>query len=87
MYKRQDIDRESQRFFRHAIPESVNMLIDERRRAFPTITKLGSDMSVPEDRLADVIALYRRSLAEAGLESADVYKRQHQHTCSATHVV
>ena len=46
------------------------MLIDERRRTFPTITKLGSDMSVPDDRLADVIALYRSSLAEAGLESA-----------------
>ncbi len=67
---RTDVDRESQRFFRHAIPESVNMLIDERRRTFPTITKLGSDMSVPDDRLADVIALYRSSLAEAGLESA-----------------
>lgn len=67
---RADVDRECQRFFRHAVPESVNMLIDERRRTFPTITKLGSDMSVPDDRLADVIALYRASLAEAGLESA-----------------
>ena len=64
------VDRECQRFFRHAVPESVNMLIDERRRADPTITKLGSDMSVPDDRLADVIALYRRTLAESGLESA-----------------
>ena len=59
---RTDVHRESQRFFRHAIPESVNMLIDERRRTFPTITKLGSDMSVPDDRLADVIALDRSSL-------------------------
>ena len=32
------------------------MLIDERRRTDPTITKLGSDMSVPNARLADVIA-------------------------------
>ena len=64
------VDRECQRFFRHAVPESVNMLIDERRRTDPTITKLGSDMSVPNARLADVIALYRRTLAESGLESA-----------------
>ena len=67
---RTDIDRECQRFFRHAVPESVNMLIDERRRTSPSITKLGSDMSVPDDRLADVIAHYRASLAAAGLESA-----------------
>ena len=34
------------------------------------ITKLGSDMSVPDDRLHDVVAYYRKTLAEAGLESA-----------------
>ena len=67
---RTEIDRENLIFFRHAVPESVNMLIDERRRTDPTITKLGSDMSVPNARLADVIALYRRTLAESGLESA-----------------
>ena len=67
---RTEVDRECQRFFRHAVPESVNMLIDERRRTDPTITKLGSDMSVPNARLADVVALYRRTLAESGLESA-----------------
>ena len=46
------------------------MLIDERRRLDPSITKLGSDMSVPDERLHDVVSLYRRTLAEAGLESA-----------------
>ena len=67
---RTEVDRENLIFFRHAVPESVNMLIDERRRTDPTITKLGSDMSVPDERLRDVFALYRRTLAEAGLESA-----------------
>ena len=67
---RTDVDRECQRFFRHAVPESVNMLIDERRRTNPAITKLGSDMSVPDERLHDVIELYRTTLAEAGLQSA-----------------
>lgn len=46
------------------------MLIDQRRRTDPSITKLGSDMSVPDDRLRDVIAMYRRTLAEGGFESA-----------------
>ena len=64
------VDRETLRFFRHAVPESVNMFIDERRRTEPAITKLGSDMSVPDEHLADVMALYRSTLAEAGLEAA-----------------
>ncbi len=63
-------ERANQRFFRHAVPESVNMLIDERRRSDPSITKLGSDMSVPDERLRDVVAMYRRTLAEGGFESA-----------------
>lgn len=67
---RTEVDREALQFFRHAVPESVNMLIDERRRADPSITKLGSDMAVPDERLHDVVELYRRTLAEAGLESA-----------------
>lgn len=67
---RTDVDRERQRFFRHAVPESVNMLIDERRRTDPSITKLGSDMSVPNDRLRDVVTFYRATLAQAGLQSA-----------------
>ena len=67
---RTDVDRECQRLFRHAVPESVNMLIDERRRTDRSITKLGSDMSVPNGRLLDVMGLYRRTLAEEGLQSA-----------------
>ena len=63
-------DRETQSFFRHAVPESVNMQIDERRKKNPSITKLAADMSVPDERLRDVMALYRRSLAENHLESA-----------------
>ena len=67
---RTSVDRETLRFFRHAVPESVNMLIDERRREEPSITKLGSDMSVPDDRLRDVSALYRSTLVQEGLEAA-----------------
>lgn len=64
------LDREQQRFFRHAVPESTNMLIDERKRVDPAITKLGSDMSVPNDRLRDVMELYRTTLRENGLQTA-----------------
>ena len=56
--------------FRHAVPESVNMLIDARRRKEPGITKLGTDMSVPDDCLYKVFAMYREGLAQLGLQSA-----------------
>ena len=54
--------------FRHALPESVNALLDERRRTHPSIFKLGSDMAVPDERLPDVLRLYRDGLDASGLE-------------------
>ena len=56
--------------FRHAVPESVNMLIDELRRTEPGITKLGTDMSVEDKDLHRVFAMYREGLAQLGLQSA-----------------
>jgi D-lactate dehydrogenase (cytochrome) len=55
--------------FRHATPEAVNLLIDVRKRAHPGLTKLGTDMSVPDADLERVLALYRAGLAREGLES------------------
>ena len=67
---RTDMDRERAKFFRHAVPESVNMLIDERKKTDPVITKLGADMSVPDDKLHQVLCMYREGLAREDLESA-----------------
>ncbi|MGD9873423.1 MAG: FAD-binding oxidoreductase [Kiritimatiellia bacterium] len=61
-------ERERIRLFRHALPEAVNKLIDERRKSDPQITKLGTDMAVPDDRLDEVMALYHQSLRRLGLE-------------------
>ena len=63
-------DKDKLQFFRHAVPESVNMLIDQRKKIDPIITKLGSDMSVPDAYLAEVTEMYRRDLAAEGLEYA-----------------
>jgi D-lactate dehydrogenase (cytochrome) len=57
-------------FFRHAIPESVNMLIDQRKQKNPTITKLGTDMSVPDEQIFYIMEMYRHDLAEKELQSA-----------------
>ncbi|MHB0997681.1 MAG: FAD-binding oxidoreductase [Armatimonadota bacterium] len=55
--------------FRHATPEAVNLLIGERKKAYPEITKLGTDMSVPDQALERTMAMYNDGLIEAGLES------------------
>jgi D-lactate dehydrogenase (cytochrome) len=62
-------ERERLAAFRHATPEAVNLLIDERRKAEPSLTKLGTDMSVPDEHLERVMALYNNGLADAGLEA------------------
>lgn len=58
------------RAFRHAVPESVNMQIADLRKEVPEVTKLAADICVLDDRLSELLALYRGTLAEAGLDSA-----------------
>lgn len=67
---RNDFDKDKLYFFRHAIPESVNMLIDQRKKTYPLITKLGTDMSVPDDELRTVMDMYTSMLKENNLQSA-----------------
>ena len=60
-------DLEKLKLFRHAAPEMVNSAIDERRKIHPGLVKLGTDMSVPDARLADILALYEKDLAASAL--------------------
>jgi len=60
---------ESMKLFRHAVPEAVNLLIDQRRKKDPDITKLGTDMAVPDDRLEEVMQMYKADLLEEGFDS------------------
>jgi len=55
--------------FRHALPEIVNLQIDERRKKEPALTKLSTDLAVPDDRMEEVMQIYSISLSEAGLEN------------------
>lgn len=59
---------ERMKAFRHAVPEQVNSIIADRVRKHPGLTKLGTDLSVPDNRLKDVMHLYRKDLGAAGLE-------------------
>jgi D-lactate dehydrogenase (cytochrome) len=55
---------------RHAIPEAVNQIIDRRKKIYPSITKLGTDMSVPDNELCAIMEIYHSMLTERGFESA-----------------
>lgn len=58
-----DRDREKLRLFRHSLPESVNELV--RRRG---VGKMGMDLAVPDNRLEDIMEIYRKAAEDNGLE-------------------
>jgi len=61
-------ERERLRLFRHALPEIVNSRIGAIRQRHPTVTKLGTDMAVPDAYLEHILAFYRARLDPAGLD-------------------
>lgn len=62
------VDFESFKQLRHATPECVNQRIDEIKKQGINITKLGSDMSVRDDRLEEIVEVYRHDLDREGLD-------------------
>ena len=62
-------DMEKLHFFRHSTPEAVNLLIDNRRKIYPELTKLGTDMAVPNEFLESVMEMYNKGIVESGLEA------------------
>jgi D-lactate dehydrogenase (cytochrome) len=55
-------DLEKLKEFRHAAPLCVNHVIAETKKTYSTITKLGTDMSVPTGCLRQVFRMYRSGL-------------------------
>ncbi|MBN2285583.1 MAG: FAD-binding oxidoreductase [Tissierellales bacterium] len=67
---RTDEDKNKLLLFRHAVPESVNMLIDSRRKDNSKITKLGTDMAVKSKDFRYIFNLYKKDLMKYNLEYA-----------------
>jgi D-lactate dehydrogenase (cytochrome) len=63
-------NRELQRLkdFRHILPETINAIIAERKKQFPELHKLGTDLAVPDERLRDMWQIYYGALEAADLE-------------------
>ncbi|MCX7031105.1 MAG: FAD-binding oxidoreductase [Spirochaetes bacterium] len=56
------------RTLRHALPERVNRLVAARAAGVPGLTKLATDLAVPDPALPAMMETYRRVFADAGLE-------------------
>lgn len=65
-----DSDRDMLHFFRHAVPESVNMQVERSKRNYPEITKVGGDLAVPDESFETLLALYDSTLEAEGLQHA-----------------
>ncbi len=55
--------------FRHACPECVNMQIDEAKKSDSNITKLGTDMSVPDEKLKEAMKMYNDDIIKNELHA------------------
>ncbi|MBQ3022015.1 MAG: FAD-binding oxidoreductase [Clostridia bacterium] len=62
-----DSDRDMLHFFRHAVPESVNMQVERTKRTYPEVTKVGGDLAVPDEYFEELLKIYDTTLEEEGL--------------------
>ena len=65
-----DSDRDMLYFFRHAVPESVNMQVERTKHTYPEVTKVGGDLAVPDEYFEELLELYDTTLKEEGLQHA-----------------
>ena len=65
-YESRELDRF--KVFRHMVPETINSIIAERKKQYPGIHKLGTDMAVPDGHMREMWDLYRSSCEDLQLE-------------------
>ena len=61
-------DREAMFRFRHSVPQAIFEYVASLKGHMPGIHKMGTDMSVPDDRSDEMMAYYRKVLDENSLE-------------------
>jgi D-lactate dehydrogenase (cytochrome) len=63
-------NRELQRMknFRHILPETINAIIAERKKQYPELHKLGTDLAVPDAHLHDMWQVYHDTLDKANMQ-------------------
>jgi D-lactate dehydrogenase (cytochrome) len=59
---------EQLRELRHALPESINKIVAQRKQQIPKIHKIGTDSAVPDDKLESLMKSYSDLLRTSNLE-------------------
>lgn len=65
-YESRELDRF--KVFRHMVPETINSILAERKKQYPGIHKLGTDMAVPDGHLQEMWQLYKSRCEKLNLE-------------------
>jgi D-lactate dehydrogenase (cytochrome) len=63
-----DAEIQHMKLFRHAVPETINQIIGERKRGIPGLHKIATDLAVPDGQLQAIMSYYHAQLGSAGLE-------------------
>ena len=61
-------DRDRMFAFRHSVPKSIFEYVASLKEEMPAMNKMGTDMSVPEDRSEEMMSFYHSTLQSFGLE-------------------
>ena len=61
-------DREAMFRFRHSVPQAIFEYVASLKDHMPDIHKMGTDMSVPDDKSDEMMSFYRKTLDESSLE-------------------
>jgi len=62
-------DYEKLKKFRHALPECINLLVAEQKRQEPGISKVATDMAVPDRYLQETLDMYQGDIARRNLNA------------------
>lgn len=64
----EDRDLTKMKQLRHAVPETVNMIVAERKKNYPEIHKLSTDLALPDGKLKDMLEIYHSELDKSKIE-------------------
>ncbi len=55
-------------FFRHTVPETIDLIVEENRKNEPCITILSTDMAVDDRHFDELFHIYKRDLMQTNLQ-------------------
>ena len=64
---RDQLELEQLLFFRHSVPETIDLIIEENKKKEPCITILSTDMAVDDAHFDELFHIYKRDLSETSL--------------------